>query len=54
MPNHFSILASKVPWTEGPGWLQFMGFQNVRHDCACMYRHTYAPNNNTAKCGNKS
>ena len=23
--NHFSILAWKIPWTEEPGGLQFMG-----------------------------
>ena len=51
MPNHSSILASKFPWTEGPGWLQSMGSQNVRHDCECMHRHAYAPINSTAKCG---
>ena len=24
-----SILAWKIPWTEGPGWLQSMGLQRV-------------------------
>ena len=28
----FSILAWKIPWTEEPGRLQFMGSQRVRHD----------------------
>ena len=27
-----SILAWKIPWTEGPGGLQSMGSQRVRHD----------------------
>ena len=27
-----SILAWKIPWTEGPGWLQPMGLQRVRQD----------------------
>ena len=27
-----SILAWRIPWTEEPGWLQFMGLQTVRHD----------------------
>ena len=31
MATHFSILAWKIPWTEEPGRLQFMGSQRVRH-----------------------
>ena len=27
-----STLAWKIPWTEGPGKLQIMGSQRVRHD----------------------
>ena len=27
-----SILAWKIPWAEGPGRLQSMGLQIVRHD----------------------
>ena len=27
-------LAWKIPWTEEPGRLQFMGSRRVRHDCA--------------------
>ena len=27
MATHFSILAWKIPWTEEPGGLQFMGSQ---------------------------
>ena len=30
--THSSILAWKVPWTEDPGRLQFMGSQRVRHN----------------------
>ena len=29
---HSSILAWKIPWTEQPGGLQFMGSQTVKHD----------------------
>ena len=29
---HFSILAWRIPWTEGPGRLQSIGWQRVRHD----------------------
>ena len=32
MATHSSILASRIPWTEEPGWLQSMGLQRVRHD----------------------
>ena len=28
MATHFSILAWKIPWTEEPGRLQFMGSQS--------------------------
>ena len=34
MAAHSSILAWKIPWTEEPGGLQFMGSQRVRHDWA--------------------
>ena len=32
MATHSSILAWKIPQTEKPGRLQFMGCQRVRHD----------------------
>ena len=32
MANHSSILAWKIPWTEGPGGLQSVGSQRVEHD----------------------
>ena len=32
MATHSSILAWRMPWTEGPVWLQFLGLQKVRHD----------------------
>ena len=32
MATHFSILASRIPWTEGPGRLQSMGSQRVGHN----------------------
>ena len=48
MATHSSILAWEIPWTEEPGWLQFMGSQRVRHDWenkhidthTQMYTHT--------------
>ena len=32
MATHSRILTWKIPWTEEPGGLQFMGSQRVRHD----------------------
>ena len=32
MATHYSILAWKIPWTEDPGGLQFLGPQKVGHD----------------------
>ena len=32
MPTHSSILAWRIPWTEEPGWLQFVGSRRVGHD----------------------
>ena len=32
MATHSSILALRIPWTEEPGGLQFMGLQRVGHD----------------------
>ena len=32
MATDSSILAWRIPWTEEPGRLQFMGSQRVRHD----------------------
>ena len=32
MGTHSSILAWRIPWTEDPGRLQFMGKQRITHD----------------------
>ena len=32
MATHSNILAWRIPWTEKPGRLQFMGSQRVRHN----------------------
>ena len=32
MATHSSILAWRIPWTEEPGRLQFMGSQRIKHD----------------------
>ena len=34
MAPHSSILAWRIPWTEGPGGLQSMGSQRVGHNLA--------------------
>ena len=34
MATHSSVLAWKIPWTEGPGGLQSLGLQRVGHDWA--------------------
>ena len=39
MATHSSILAWRIPWTEEPGGLQFMGSQRVGRDSA--HTHTY-------------
>ena len=31
MASHSSILDWRIPWTEEPGGLQFLGSQRVRH-----------------------
>ena len=31
MATHSSILAWRIPWTEGPGGLSFIGFLRVIH-----------------------
>ena len=32
MATHSSVLSWRIPWTEEPGGLQFMGSQRVGHD----------------------
>ena len=39
MAIHSSILAWRIPWTEEPGGLQFMGSQRVRHDLVTSLLH---------------
>jgi len=42
MPAYFSILAWKIPWTEEPRGLQFMGLQRVRQKLSVLVRtHTH-------------
>ena len=47
MATHSSILAWKIPWTEEPGGLQFMGSQRVRHNWVNNTQtHTFCLSNN--------
>ena len=39
MATHSSISAWRIPWTEDPGGLQFMGSQRVRYDWATEQAH---------------
>ena len=41
MATHSSILAWRIPQTEEPGGLQFMGSQRVRHDWVTKHTHRY-------------
>ena len=40
MAIHSSILACKIPWTEGPGSLQSMGLQKSSTWLACAHKHS--------------
>ena len=40
MATHFSILAWRIPWTEEPGRLQFMGSQRAGHDWVTSLTHS--------------
>ena len=41
MATHSSILAWKIPWTEEPGGLQFMGSQRVGHYLVTKLQQQY-------------
>ena len=40
MATHANIIAWRIPWTEEPGSLQFMGLQRVRHDYVTSLTHS--------------
>ena len=40
MATHYSTIAWKIPWTEEPGRLQFMGLQRTGHDWATSLTHS--------------
>ena len=39
MATNSSILAWRLPWTEEPGGLWFMGSQRVRQDSTSQFEH---------------
>ena len=41
MATHFSILAWRIPWTEEPDGLQFMGSQRVTKTAVSKYVHEF-------------
>ena len=46
IPSHSSILALKIPWTEEPGGLKFMGLQRVEYDWVTEYVLTNSQGSN--------
>ena len=49
MATYSSILAWRIPWTEEPGRLQYMGLHRVRHDCNdLVWTHVLAIVNSAA------
>ena len=47
MATHSSILAWKIPQTEGPGGLQSMGSQRVRQDSTAQQETLARPTSNS-------
>ena len=45
MAAYSIILAWRIPWTEEPGGLQFMGSQRVGHNLATKQSSTYHSSN---------
>ena len=41
MATHSGILAWRIPWTEKPGRLWFVGSQRVSHEGATEHAHSY-------------
>ena len=50
MAPHSSTLAWKIPWTEEPGRLQFMGSLRVGHDRATSLSRIGEGNGNPLQC----
>ena len=41
MATHSSVLSWRIPWMEGPGGLQSMGLERVKHDKQLTHTHTH-------------
>ena len=54
MATHSNILAWKIPWTQEPGGLQYMGLQRARRDCMCARAHTHIHTLTQLQQGRKS
>ena len=39
MASHSTILVWRIPWTEEPGCLEFIGWQKVGHDKSDLAQH---------------
>ena len=50
MATHSSTLAWRIPWTEEPGRLQFMGSLRVKHDRATSFSRIGEGNGNPLQC----
>ena len=44
MATHSNIPTWRIPWTEEPGRLQFIGSQRVRHNWSDWHTHTHINN----------
>ena len=44
MATHSNILAWRIPWTEEPGGIQFMGSQRFGHDSGSSHHPSFGPN----------
>ena len=54
MATYSSILAWRIPWTEEPGGLQFMGSQRIGHDRVTKHAQHSCPSNRCPICGHPS
>ena len=51
MAAHSSALAWRLPWTEEPGGLRFIGLHTVGHQCSNLHSFTDAPSGRAAREG---
>ena len=53
MATHSSVLAWKIPWTEGPGGLQSTGSHRVRHEGKQLITHAGKKSRAEYQCHDK-